>query len=213
MQRELRKLWILPWVDDRNAIACAAQVLLALSKKNAHADKQQLADVLHAAQVIDTWHQKAPGDHDKAMIKALDDANVMKVGYDMSLTLRAAVLITKRALTNDLTSNATTIRALMDTIVYANGAAEVVGDAMAKWRFFDATGRTKMDEELRGAFEAYWLAGEYAAGYAFVGAAWPAEWVMELAADPAGAFGSFGTGVTISTTKFYTAGLFRRDVQ
>jgi len=207
MRREQRKLWLLPWIDERNAIACAMQVLLsAISNKKPSNTPESIENTRQAAQLIDVWHQKSPVDHDKAMLQALQTLMVSTQSYAVTRVLSTAIGLTKRALNNDLTSNVATIADLMSLTMYADGVAEVANDAMAKWRFFDATGRKKMDEELRAAFEAYWLAGEYAAGYAFVGAAWPNEWTLELVDDD-------DSRLTSNTHRFMMYGLISRTVQ
>lgn len=224
MRSEQRKLWLLPWIEERNAVACAAQAILSAAMQTKPGTTgAKPADILEAvkqgAQLIDVWHQKLPIDHDKNMLAALETLADGLQSYDMRQILREARDLTKRAMTNDLSSNARAIELMMSTVMYSTGVPEIANDAMAKWRFFDATGRRKMDEELRAAFEAYWLAGEYAAGYAFVGAQWPEEWTMrlELLDDedlrPAGAFGVFGTGAMAVSARFYTYGLISRTVQ
>ena len=211
MRPEQRHLWLLPWTDERNAIACAMQVSMLTNKRLAAQWPGDDADILNthvrdAATLLDTWHQKSPGHHDKAMIEALNSRAEQVGGYDIVQILRTAATITKRALLNDLRSNDADIMQLMSQIIYTAGAADFANDAMAKWRFYDATGRNKMDDELRAAFEAYWLAGEYAAGYAFVGAHWPAEWNYYEVSQ-------FSTSVTFVDVKKYTYGLIRRNVQ
>lgn len=205
MRAEQRRVWTLPWLDERNAIACATQVVLALCKGYT---KESAEETRAAARVINTWIQKQPADHDKAMLDVLAVVRNKASRFEMSAILNAALSITRRALLNDLTSNASDIRHVMEVVMYADGVAEHANDAMAKWRFYDATGWKKMDDELRAAFEAHWLAGEYAAGYAFVGAAWPKEWTSELLREDERKVGAGAAAMQITLQ-----GLIHRTVQ
>lgn len=220
MLRHERKLWLLPWTEERNGIACAAEVVYrtfkaAMAKAPPDATRQKgSASTQAAAELIDAWQRKTPSEHDKAMLdalRALRAPNFPYISYDMQRVLGVAAFVTERALNNNLASNDAEVKELFDQIIYVPGAAAYMADAMAKWRFYDATARKNMDEEIRGAFEAYWLAGEHAAGYRFVGAVWPKEWTEQL--ELAWSAQDLSTSVSYSSVQLMQYGLIKRDVQ
>jgi hypothetical protein len=213
MNRQLRKLWLLPWIDERNAVACGAQVIVDNIKKLPPGAMRNNSQ--HALQVVDAWQDKRSDQYDKTLVEALRQANARRpLHNDVTFLVSVCERITVRAVTGDLTSNITQVRGLLEALMYADGVDEIANDAMAKWRFYDATARKKIDPELRGAFEAYWLAGEYKAGYEFVGAAWPTEWTPEfMTANSWRDEDMYEDGSAAKYGLLYLRGLVQRDVQ
>lgn len=170
MRLQTRQLWALPWDDERNAIACAAQAVMPTMKP----------DTLTLLQWVDKWQATKPDKYDAALVHNLANARVKNLVihcWPIYRLLDLCHTITVRAVTGDLTSNLPAVQALMLELCYETNDADA-REAMAKWRYFDATRRERIDDQMRAAFEAIWLAGEYKLAYEFVGVPWPETWIV-----------------------------------